>query len=226
MSRLPKRHIICLVTDRRRLAALAPITLPDFVGAAAHAGVDLLQIRERDLDARPLAILVRECLSAIRGTDAKLVVNDRADVALAADADGVHLRHDSIDGVRIRDLAPEGSAFIVGRSIHRAEEATPARTGALDYVILGTMFSTSSKDPSHPLMTMTGLAGACATSDVPVLAIGGMTIERAREVVKAGARGIAAIGMFLPPSGVTASRHLRDVVTDLRRVFDTCGAVS
>ena len=226
MSKLPRRHIICLISDRHRLAALTPLPLPAFVGAAAHAGVDLIQIRERDLDARPLASLVGDCLSTIRGTAAKLVVNDRADVALAAGADGVHLRHDSIDAVQIRNLASDRLDFIVGRSIHRAEEASPARTSALDYLILGTMFSTPSKHPVHPLMTMTGLAGACAASDVPVLAIGGITLERAGEVVKAGAAGIAAIGMFLPPAGTAAAPHLRDVVRELRRVFDTCEAVS
>lgn len=219
------RPLICLVTDRRRLAASAQsIGFVDFVGAAARAGVDLIQIRERDLHARELTGLVKQCVAAAQNTSAKIIVNERADVTLAAGAHGVHLRSDSIEAPRIRGLLPPD--VIVGRSVHGVEEASAAaRSGGLDYLILGTLFPTPSKDPSHRLTTMTGLAAACALVSIPVLAIGGITVERAEDVARTGASGVAAIGLFLPPAGTPADRHLHARVTDLRRVFDTCGAV-
>jgi thiamine monophosphate synthase len=75
-------------------------------------------------------------------------------------------------------------------------------------------------------MTMTGLAGLCAVVPIPILAIGGIDIERAEEAARMGAAGIAAVGLFLPPPGLAVEAHLRARVRDLRRAFDTCGAVS
>ena len=96
--------MICLVTDRRRLSIAADDIdrLVDLVAAAARAGIDLIQIRERDLDARQLAALVRRCVDAVEGTGTKVLVNDRADVAIAAGAHGVHLRGDSIAAPAVR----------------------------------------------------------------------------------------------------------------------------
>ena len=98
--------MICLVTDRRRLSTGedAADRLVDLVAAAARAGIDLIQIRERDLDARRLVALVKRCVAAARGTSTKVLVNDRADVADAAGAHGVHLRGDSIAATAIRSL--------------------------------------------------------------------------------------------------------------------------
>ena len=219
------RHLICLVTDRRRLADSSPsFSLVDLVGAAARTGVDLIQIRERDLEARELTALVRQCVAAAQGTSASIVVNDRADVAMAAGAHGVHLRTDSMDAPRARKLLPPG--FIVGRSVHGVEDAAlAAGAGGLDYLILGTMFPTASKNPPHRLTTMTGLAAVSAHIPIPVLAIGGITVARAEDVARAGAAGVAAIGLFIPPAGVSIETHLHTRVTDIRRAFDTCGAV-
>ena len=218
------RYLICLVTDRRRLSESSPsLSLVDLVGAAARVGVDLIQIRERDLEARALTALVRQCVAAVNGTSASIVVNDRADVAMAACAHGVHLRTDSIDAPRVRELLP--ADFIVGRSVHGVEDATlAARSGGLDYLILGTMFPTASKDLPHRLTTMTGLAAVSAHIPIPVLAIGGITVARTEDVARAGA-GVAAIGLFIPPAGASIETHLHARVTEIRRAFDTCGAV-
>jgi thiamine-phosphate pyrophosphorylase len=219
------RRLICLVTDRRRLAESSPsLNLVDLVGAAARVGVDLIQIRERDLEARELTALTRQCVAVARGTTARIVVNDRADVAIAGGAHGVHLRTDSIDALRIRKLLPPG--FIVGRSVHGVEEASlAADSGGLDYLILGTMFPTASKDRPLHLTTMTGLAAVSAQVPIPVLAIGGITVARAEDVTRAGASGIAAIGLFIPPAGASPEAHLHARVAEIRRAFDTCGAV-
>jgi thiamine-phosphate pyrophosphorylase len=220
------RNVICLVTDRRRLSpgstSSASIDcLVDFVRAAAAAGVDLIQLREPDLDARTIETLAERCVDAVRG--ARVLVNDRLDVALAARAAGVHLRSDSVDAVTARAAAPPG--FLLGRSVHGVDEAVKvSRHGALDYLVFGAVFPTLSKPAGHPAAGLAPLAQICATVPLPVLAIGGISLDRASAVAGSGAAGVAAIGLFLPPNGVPAERHLVDTVAALRHVFDTCGA--
>ena len=218
--------MICLVTSRSLLAdgRDGPDRLVELVAAAASAGVGLIQIRERDLEARELTSLVRRCVAAVHGSSAKVLVNDRVDVALAAGAHGVHLRADSIDARAVRRLLP--AEAVLGRSVHSAEEAAEvSRRGGVDYLILGTLFLTSSKDPAQRLITLEELSAACRLSSIPILAIGGMTVERASVVARAGAAGIAAIGLFIPPAGASSRQHVQTVVADLRRAFDTCGVV-
>lgn len=218
--------MMCLVTDRRRLSPSAGTDpLVALVGSAARAGVDLVQIRERDLSAFDLTQLVRRCLTAVRGTAAKVIVNDRVDVALAAGAHGVHLRADSIEAREARALL--GADAVIGRSVHSPEDAAAAaRSGGIDYLIFGTLFPTTSKGAVDRFATLEQLSSACRVSGVPVLAIGGMTASRAADVARAGGAGIAAIGLFIPPVSQAADRYLEEVVKELRRVFDTCGAVS
>ena len=218
--------MICLVTDRRRLSTESDATerLVELVGAAVQAGIDLVQVRERDLEARALTALVRRCVEAARGSRTKILVNDRSDVAIAADADGVHLRSDSIPVPAMRSLL--GNAAMIGRSVHSAAEAAAAR-GGVDYLLFGTMFQTSSKAEGHPFATPDALRDAClAAEGVPVLAIGGITAERAAGLARLGAAGVAGIGLFLPPDGIPTERHLLTVSDALRRAFDTCEAVT
>jgi thiamine-phosphate diphosphorylase len=218
--------MICLVTDRRRLSTAADDIdcLVDFVAAAVRAGIDLIQMRERDLDARRLAALVRRCVGVAEGTASKVLVNDRADVAVAAGAHGVHLRGDSIAATAIRSLIGDGA--LIGRSVHGAEEAgAVTRAGGVDYLIFGTLYRSASKSAGHTVATLDGLSAACQAG-VPVLAIGGITVERAAIAARAGASGIAGIGLFVPPAGTSADRHLQTIVAELRRAFDTYEAVS
>lgn len=227
--------MICMVTDRARAPRRSGEPdqfgeLVELVAAAARGGVDLIQIRERDLDGRALAALTARCLAASQGTPAQIVVNDRIDVALAAGAHGVHLRADSIDPARARTLL--GTKAVVGRSVHVSGEAAEVcASGSVDYLIFGTVFPSPSKDDPSQVAPAGELAETCRAARtagaraVPVLAIGGITIERAAEAARAGAAGIAAIGLFLPPDGVAPEAHIRTVVAALRRVFDTCGAV-
>jgi thiamine-phosphate pyrophosphorylase len=218
--------MICLVTDRRRLGATADSLdrLVDLVAAAARAGVDLIQIRERDLEARQMTALAIRCVTAAEGTSAKVLVNDRADVAVVARAHGVHLRGDSMAPAAARLLV--GDAAVVGRSVHRAEEARAvAAAGGADYLIYGTLYPSASKGEGHSVSSIDELSAACRVA-IPVLAIGGMTVARAADVARAGAAGIAGIGLFLPPPGTSADRHMQSITAELRHVFDTCRAVS
>lgn len=219
--------MICLVTDRRRVSAGADAIdrVVELVTSAARAGVDLIQVRERDLHARDLVAMVDRCMKGVEGTRSRVLVNDRADVALATGAHGVHLRADSISAARVRSIFPAGS--IVGRSVHGAEEAMAvAREGGVDYLIFGTLFETASKDTGHRLAALDELTAVSGSVGLKVLAIGGMTIERAALVRRAGAAGIAAIGLFIPPGGQDPDEHVQTVVHALRRMFDTCQAVS
>ena len=161
----------------------------------------------------------------MRGCHAKVLVNDRADVALACGAHGIHLRSDSIAAPRIRALL--GRDAVVGRSVHSADEASAvAKSGGLDYLVFGTLFPTPSKAGSERLATLDELTLACRASGLPVLAIGGMTIERAAAAVRAGAAGIAAIRLFVPPMDEPHDRYHQALVKSLRRTFDTCRGVS
>jgi thiamine-phosphate pyrophosphorylase len=194
--------MLCLVTDRRRIApADAPFDVARrcLVAQARHAaeaGVDLIQVRERDLEAGDLAALVAELVAVTRGTATRVVVNDRLDVALACAADGVHLRADSIPVEAARRLAPTG--FLVGRSVHGAGEAAAA-AGA-NYVIAGTVFPSESKRSGPPLLGLDGLRAVVSAMPVPVLAIGGITSARFDDVAAAGPAGVAAIGLFMAPA--------------------------
>ena len=227
--------MICLVTDRRRLlgidggtgaAADAPAgawrrCLVAQVRHAVDAGIDLIQVRERDLDAKELAALVTDLLVVTAGTPTRLVVNDRIDVALACGADGVHLRGDSIPIPAARRLAPPG--FLVGRSVHGVDEAIGA-AGA-DYLIAGTVFPSASKPGPAPLLGIEGLRSIVKAVDLPVLAIGGIAGERIGEVAAAGAAGFAAIGVFMAAHadpGAAGCRvvELRQSVKDARSRFD------
>jgi thiamine-phosphate pyrophosphorylase len=197
--------LICLITDRARTDPVPAIR------SAAHAGVDLVQIRERDLADRALLALTRAALDAISGTSARLVVNERVDVALAAGAHGVHLRADSVAASRIRAITPPG--FLIGRSVHEVDEAVDVdREGAVDYVIFGTVFSSASKPAGHSTAGLDALARVCAAVTIPVLAIGGIDPTRAVKALHAGATGVAAIGWFARSDAAAAVRQLRRAI--------------
>lgn len=189
----------CLVTDRRRLCpgasslAAERACLVEQTRRAAADGVDLIQVRERDLESAALAEVVAAIVAVTRGTATRVVVNDRIDVALAAGADGVHLRGDSVAVDVARLLLP--SPRLVGRSVHRVSEVSAA-AGA-DYLIAGTVFASPSKPGAVELIGIAGLHEIVREAAVPVLAIGGITPDRIAAVLAAGAAGIAAIGLFI-----------------------------
>ena len=191
--------MLCLVTDRRRLCSetvafeAARRRLVDQAKWAVTSNVDLIQVRERDLETADLARLVSDLLRVSRGSGTRVVVNDRLDVALACGADGVHLRHDSVRAETVRTIAPAG--FLVGRSVHDLAEAEGA--GPVDYLIAGTVFPTPSKPAATPILGLDGLADVVQAVAVPVLAIGGITRERLDEVAATGAAGAAGIGLFI-----------------------------
>jgi thiamine-phosphate pyrophosphorylase len=201
--------VLCLVTDGTASPDLRVIR------DAARAGVNLVQIREPRLGDRALLSMVRAALEAVEGTGARVVVNDRLDVALAAGAAGVHLRGDSMAAADARRLAP--APFLIGRSVHSLAEAVAAEHGGgLDYLVFGTVFPSASKPAGHTSAGVDALARVCAATALPVLAIGGVTAARAPAIAAARASGIAAISLFAAREG------LRETIRAVRRSFDTC----
>ena len=211
--------LICVVTDRTRLAPSEPLTqqlrsLVRQARAAAVAGADLLQIREPGLPDALLYRLVEDCREQTLDSSMAIVVNDRLDIALAAGADGVHLKESSIPILEARRLAPEH--FLVSVSVHDPKAAGVASRAGADFVIFGTMFPTASKAHGHVTASLEGLAAAVAASTVPVLAIGGIDHRHVADVARVAA-GVAAIGWF----ATTDERRLTDVVRQARSSFDS-----
>jgi thiamine-phosphate pyrophosphorylase len=195
--------MLCLVTDRHRLAgrlgcdpSQALARLPELALQASAAGIDLIQIRERDLEAAELADLTRACLAALGESATRIVVNDRLDVALSTGAHGVHLRGDSF---RIDRIARPSAGFLIGQSVRSPDEAAAAALAGANYLIFGTVLPSRSKPDATETAGLSQLRQVVARSrGTPVLAIGGMTVANARDVAATGAAGIAGIDLFLP----------------------------
>lgn len=211
---------ICLVTDRRRTSPGARTTAEEIAGLEAlldeaiEAGVDLIHVRERDLDAGLLRDLVRRVMARASGRT-RVVVGDRVDVAVAAGADGVHVRGDGPDVRRVRGLLPRGA--LVGRSVHAGDP--PGAGAGADYLIFGPVFATASKPPGWQPAGVEGLRQAAAAGG-RVVAIGGITPDRVAACVAAGARGVAGIGLFLPPDRWPGGLGPAAAARALRAEFD------
>jgi thiamine-phosphate pyrophosphorylase len=171
------------------------------------AGVDMLQIREKDLPAGELYRLTMQVLDLPNPHGTRVLVSSRADVALAAGAHGVHLPANAPAPAEVRRIAPAG--FKVGVSCHTLEEARRAGGEGADFAVFGPVFDPLSKAGIAPPAGLEGLRQACGASPIPVLALGGITAERALECAGQGAAGVAAISLFLPgriPVGETIQR--------------------
>jgi thiamine-phosphate pyrophosphorylase len=214
MARLP-RPAFCLVTPGRLRSATDRDAddLVRLVVRAARAGVNLIHVRERELPDRDLADLTSRILAEVERPRTVVVVNERPDVALAAGADGVHLRATGVAAPRLRPIVPEG--FLIGRSVHSIQEAVAADiSDGSDYVIFGTVFESASKAEGHPVAGLEQLHKVCRSVRLPVIAIGGITANRLSAVAAAGASGVAAIGAF-----VDADRDPADGLARLMESF-------
>jgi thiamine-phosphate diphosphorylase len=203
---------ICVVT-RPRGSAGSPErdTLLNRLADAAAAGATMVQVRERQFDDRELLRFIEQVVSTVRPAGTLVLVNERTDIALAAGADGVHLKSDGVPADDIRGLAPR--PFVIGRSVHSERDAGAA-SPACDYLLFGTVFRSASKPDDHPTAGLEVLARVCRRASVPVLAIGGVTVGRAGAVTAAGAAGVAAISLFSDAGDVAGAVYaLRDALT-------------
>lgn len=178
--------MICRISGGLRLPGVA-----DFISDSQRLRVDAIQIREPQLSARELFDMASRAVALTRDTTIRIIVNERIDVAVAAGADGVHLRASGPPVSAVRQIVPAG--FLIGRSAHSDVEIDLA-AGA-DYLVFGTVFSTPSK-PGVEGQGLDALRRAVERFRGPVVAIGGITPARVPDIVSAGAAGYAGIGMF------------------------------
>jgi len=194
-----------LVTDRHRTAGRPLLAV---VEAALKGGADAVQMREKDLPVREQIDLARALLDRCRQHQAYLLINDRVDVALAVGADGVHLPTDSFEPQQARDLL--GSSAIIGVSTHSLAAARTAAAAGADFVVFGPVYDTPSKIAYGPPLGTEAIATVAATLGIPVVAIGGVTAQRAKEVREHGAAGVAVVRAILEaPDPRAAAATLR-----------------
>jgi thiamine-phosphate pyrophosphorylase len=186
------RFFLYLVTDRHRTAGRP---LLDVVEAALQGGVDAVQLREKDLPGGALFELACRVRDLTRRYGARLLINDRIDVALAVGADGVQLPVDSFTPAEARRLL--GTRALIGTSTHSVEQARAAAAGGADFVVYGPVFDTPSKRAFGAGLGLEALAQVTRAVTLPVLAIGGVTVDRVQSVRQCGVHGIAVIGAIL-----------------------------
>jgi thiamine-phosphate pyrophosphorylase len=184
--------IRCYVTDRRSIGG--EDRLLDAIARAITARVDWIQIREKDLSARELFDLVRCALALPNPGGTKILVNTRVDVALAAGAAGAHLPAGSIPPRTWRAITPPG--FLIGVSCHTVEEVRASEADGADYAVFGPVFAPLSKASDLAPRGLDALSKAAGAVTIPVLALGGVTLDRIPECLEAGASGVAGISLF------------------------------
>jgi thiamine-phosphate pyrophosphorylase len=182
---------LCLVTDRSQVAG----TLEEAVETCLGAGLEAVQLREKDMAVRDLHSMAQRLREATRHAGAKLFVNDRTDVALAVNADGVQRTGVSLPVSALRSICPPG--FMIGASVHSAAEARSAEPEGADFLIFGPVYDTPSKRQYGPPQGLSALERVASAVRLPVLAVGGITPARVGEVQRAGAVGVAVIGAIL-----------------------------
>jgi len=184
----------------------------ELVSAAVAANVSLIQIREKHLTARVLQELTTESAKLRRASQTRLLVNDRADIAQAARADGVHLTTRSLAPAVVRSTF--GPDFLIGVSTHTVEELREARDQKADLAVFGPIFATESKRSYGEPLGPAKLAEVVSDlSPFPIVAIGGLKLDNANNCFNAGAVGVAAIGLFQPGD-------LAETVNQLRHSFE------
>jgi thiamine-phosphate pyrophosphorylase len=182
---------LCLVTDRGAVTG----ALEEAVEECLAAGLRAVQLREKDLDPRDLLSLALKVRESTSRHGARLFVNDRADVALAVGADGVHRTGASLPISSLRAIAPPG--FLIGASVHSVADARAAEPEGADFLFFGPIYDTPSKRRYGPPQGLALLERVASAVRLPVFAIGGVTPARVAELRRAGAAGVAAIGAVL-----------------------------
>ena len=202
MPSVRDRPIVCYVTDGQASSGVdREYFLSERIRTALTAGADWIQIREKGMYSRGLLTLVRQSVRSAStiASASRILVNDRLDVAVAADAAGVHLGGESLPAESTvhwcrAGVAPKG--FLIGVSCHSLEEVRTAQSDGVDYVFFGPIFDTPSKRLFGPPQGIDRLGDVCRFASVPVIAIGGINGTNALDCIRAGAKGIAAIRPF------------------------------
>lgn len=195
---------LCVITDRQQTGGRP---LREVVAAALRGGARAVQLREKDLPPRDLYPLALELRALTRQYGARLLINDRIDVALAVEADGVQLTTASLPAAAARRLL--GPERLIGVSTHNLSEARAAAEGGADFLVFGPIFFTPSKAPYGEPVGLDALRAVRGAVGLPILAIGGIKKTNLDQVMEAGANGIAVISAVIAASDPTAaSREL------------------
>lgn len=220
-----KPLLLYYITDRIQLGADETTRRERLLGRiadAAGAGVDYVQLRERDLTIRKLERLATQAVEALRGTKAKLLINSRVDVALAAEADGVHLRSTDIAASEARATWAKAATTrcVVAVSCHSLTDVLGAEAHGADFAVFGPVFGKQgSPDPPVGIEAIAGVVRRGGPADkkveagqslkMPVIALGSITLENAAACLRAGAAGIAGIRLFQQGDVTTTVKQLR-----------------
>ncbi len=213
-----KTPITYLITSGETTLRTTPLSnefshILELIKAAVAVQLSLVQIREKQLSARVLFELVVRCAELTRGSETKLLVNDRVDVALTAGADGVQLTSESMSAKVVRQLCRRG--FLIGASTHSLAEARAAREGGADFVLFGPVFETESKKAFGPPQGVEKLRQVTRElGTFPLIAIGGVSMENSSTCFRVGASGLAAIRLFGDPG------TLSERVKAIRRSYE------
>jgi thiamine-phosphate pyrophosphorylase len=206
MSKNLSPPILYLITRGATSETTSPES-PEFqdiliqIRAAAAAQIDLIQIREKRLNAGVLFELAEQAVEITRASSTRILVNDRADIAAGAGAHGVHLTTQSLDVAVIRNSFVRN--FLIGASTHSWEEAQLAYEQGADFIVFGPVFSTKSKEQFGPPMGLEKLSDVCGNLEgFPVLALGGVSESTTRKCFAAGASGVAGISLFSEPAAL------------------------
>ncbi len=209
-----------LITDRSQTLGRP---LLDVVKAALEGGIRMIQLREKDLSGKELFNLAKELRELTNQFGAKLLVNDRIDVALAVGADGVHLGHQSISVQDARQvfktssLIPHPSSFLVGVSTHSMEEALHAQSDGADFITFGPVYFTPSKAAYGEPVEIDKLKKVVKAVNIPVFAIGGMKEGNLEEVLNTGAYGVAMISAIMAAGDVKKeTENILTAIADYR----------
>ena len=213
-SELARRLRLIVITDR---ALAAPRDILAVTTEALRAGAPAVQLREKHLPPRHTAPLARRLRAAAHAAGALFFVNDRLDLALAVDADGVHLGPDDLPVPAARRTAPPG--FLIGYSTDDADAAVQAIADGADYVGCGAVYATRTKAEAGPAVGLSRLTAVVRAVEAPVVGIGGITVDRAAAVLATGAAGCAVVSavMAAPSPACAVQSFLRTRPPSLRK---------
>lgn len=202
-------YSLYLVTDRGLSRGRTNV---EVVREAVAGGVTCVQLREKQAETREFIQEARSLLGVLRPLGVPLIINDRVDVALSAGVDGVHLGQQDMALEEARQMAPP--PWIIGVSAESVEDAVRAEKGGADYIGVSPVFATPTKTDTAPPLGLEGLRAVRAAVSLPLVAIGGINVRNVREVIRAGADGLAVV------SAIVSAEFPRLAAADLRQEID------